>query len=313
MVGPTAKRRAVGFLTDSEDCSERRACRLIGFSRGTFRREPIKRTQDSAIRKRLHELAKQYPRYGYRRMHALLRRESFQVNKKKVQRLWREEGLKVPQRASRKRPCGNSSNHPTAARRPNHVWTWDFIHDRTEDGRMVKILTIMDEASRLNVCLHAARSITAEQVIEQLELAMAEYGKPCFIRSDNGPEFIAGAIEAHLSERRIGTIYIPPGSPWENPFVESFHGKLRDECLNREILSHLLEARAVLAEFRDHYNRKRPHSALNYQAPASIFYESGSDSVATELFTAASSTPTSWGRAHSRLVGSHNNSTVSTN
>lgn len=310
MVGPTAKRRAVGFLTEIDSCSERRACRLIGFSRGTFRREPARHMQDKVLRRRLRSLAKQYPRYGYRRMHALLRKEGFRVNRKKVQRLWREEGLKVPQRPKRKRPRGKSSGLPVAATHVNHVWTWDFIHDRTEDGRALKTLTVMDEFSRFNVDLYAARSITASQVIEQLDMAMADYGKPGFIRSDNGPEFIAHAIEVHLKNCEIGTIYIPPGSPWENPYVESFHGKLRDECLNREIFVHLLEARAILADFRNHYNHHRPHSALNYKVPATIFFRSGDPDRTTELFTAASSTPTSM-ETHSRLVGSHNNSTVS--
>ena len=150
-------------------------------------------------------------------MHAMIRQEGFRVNWKKIQRLWREEGLKVPQRPERKRPRGHSSGLPTAAAHTNHVWTWDFIHDRTEDGRALKILTILDEFSRLNVCLHVDRSITAEQVIEKLNMAMADYGKPSFIRSDNGPEFIASAIEAHLARCEVRTIYIPAGSPWENP------------------------------------------------------------------------------------------------
>jgi putative transposase len=226
-------------------------------------------------------------------MHAMLRREGFRVSRKKVQRLWREEGLKVPQRPKRKRPRGKSSGLPTAARHVNHVWTWDFIHDRTEDGRALKILTILDEFSRFNVCLHVARSITAAQVIEQLDIVMADFGKPGFIRSDNGPEFIANAIEVHLDRCGVGTIYIPPGSPWENPYVESFHGKLRDECLDREIFTHLLEARAVLAEFRQDYNHHRPHSSLNYEPPATIFPRSGAPDPITELFTPASSTPTS--------------------
>ena len=294
MVGPTAKRRAVGFLAEEMSCSERKACRLVGFSRGTFRREPVRRQQDRVLRQRLHELAKRHPRYGYRRMHAMIRQEGFRVNWKKIQRLWREEGLKVPQRPERKRPRGHSSGLPTAAAHTNHVWTWDFIHDRTEDGRALKILTILDEFSRLNVCLHVDRSITAEQVIEKLNMAMADYGKPSFIRSDNGPEFIANAIEAHLARCEVGTIYIPAGSPWENPYVESFHGKLRDECLDRELLTHLLEARAVLGEFRQDYNHNRPHSSLNYEPPATIFCRSGGPVADTELFTAASSTPTSW-------------------
>ena len=206
--------------------------------------------------------------------------------------MWREEALKVPQRPKRKRPRGKSSGRPTAATRVNHVWTWDFIHDRTEDGRALKILTVMDEYSRFNVCLHVSRSITAEQVMEQLELAMA-HGKPDFIRSDNGPEFIATAISAHLNKKAIGTIYIAPGSPWENPYVESFHSRLRDECLNREIFTHLLEAELVLSDFRQHDNDNRPHSALNYKAPASIFFGTGGPDATPELFTAASSTPTS--------------------
>lgn len=307
MVGPVAKRLAAGFLSEQEDCSERRACRLIGFSRGTYRREPIKPTQDKVLRARLRRLARLYPRYGYRRMHAQLIGEGYSVNQKKVQRLWREEGLKVPQRPKRKRRRGQSSGLPAHATKVNHVWTWDFIQDRSEDGRALRILTIMDEFSRFNVCLHVARSITADQVIEQLDDAMAAYGKPSFIRSDNGPEFIAKAIAAHLQTCQINTIYIAPGSPWENPYVESFHGRLRDECLDREIFGHLLEARAVLAEFREHYNYKRPHSALKYLAPAVIFFRCGGPAATAELFTAASSTPTSM-VAHSRRAGSHNNS-----
>ena len=307
MVGPVAKRRAAGFLAEQEDCSERRACRLVGFSRGTYRREPIKPTQDKVLRTRLRRLARLYPRYGYRRMHAQLLGEGFIVNQKKVQRLWREEGLKVPQRAKRQRRRGQSSGVPTRATKGNHVWTWDFIQDRSEDGRALRILTILDEFSRFNVCLHVARSITAEQVIDQLDQAIAAYGKPSFIRSDNGPEFIAKAIEAYLQKCQINTIYIAPGSPWENPFVESFHGRLRNECLDRETFGHLLEARAVLAEFREHYNYKRPHSALKYQAPAVIFFRRGAPDASAELFTAANSTPTSM-VAHSRRVGSHNNS-----
>lgn len=198
MVGPTAKRRAVGFLATYESCSQRRACQLIGFSRGTFRREPLKPGQDQRLRERLHTLATAHPRYGYRRMHIMLKREGFRVNRKRVQRLWREEGLKVPQRPKQKQPRGQSTDLPTAANRVNHVWSWDFIHDRSYDGRALKILTILDEFSRFTVCLHAARSLTAANVIRQLDVAMADYGKPSFIRSDNGPEFIAKAIKCQI-------------------------------------------------------------------------------------------------------------------
>ncbi|MFT5126617.1 MAG: putative transposase [Rhodothermales bacterium] len=245
-------------------------------------------------------------------MHALLRQEGTIVNQKKVQRLWREEGLQVSQRRRHKRRTGGSSGLPTRAKTVNHVWTWDFIQDRTEDGRALRILTVMDEFSRFNVGLHVARSITAEQVIEQLEEAIAAYGKPSFIRSDNGPEFVAKAISAHLQARKVGTLYIAPGSPWQNPYVESFHSRLRDECLDREIFGHRLEAQAVVADFREHYNHKRPHSALKYQAPAVIFSRPGGPGASTELFTAASSTPTSM-VTHSRLVGSHNNSNLNPN
>ncbi len=307
MVGPIAKRRAVGFLSEQADCSQRRACGLIGFSRGTYRRESIRQTHEQALRNLLHSLAQQHPRYGYRRIHILVKDKGFCVNRKKIQRFWREEGLKVPQRPQRMRKRGVSTGIPTQANSVNQVWSWDFIHDRTEDGKALRILSILDEYSRQVVCLHAARSFSSIAVIDQLEQAMAEYGSPNYIRSDNGPEFIANALQAHLANRSIQTCYIEPGSPWENAFVESFHGKLRDECLNRELLTSIFEAQIVIRDFQNEYNTKRPHSALNYQTPAVIFYQARRLGKSTELLTPGSYAPTSMG-THSRFAASHNNS-----
>ena len=308
MVGPTAKRQAVGFLREQSDCSQRRAC-SFGFSRGTFRREPIRHTQDQALRQLLHALAHKHPRYGYRRIHILVKQEGFSVNRKKIQRLWREEGLKIPQRPQHKRSRGTSTNTPTQAEYVNHVWSWDFIHDRTEDGKALRILSILDEYSRQVVCLHAKRSIPSAMVTNQLEQAMAEYGCPSYMRSDNGPEFIANALQDHLAERGIATCYIEPGSPWENPYVESFHGKFRDECLNRELFSSILEARTIISDFQNQYNSRRPHSALNYQTPAAIFYQARGLGQLPELSTPGSDAPTSM-VTHSRSAACHDNSRV---
>lgn len=270
MVGPTARRQAVRYLLDRGACSQRRACRLVGWPRSVYRREPQRPQQDRALRQELHRLAGQHPRYGYRRIPALLRRAGWVVNHKQVQRLWREEGLKVPTRPAHKRPRGQSTAWPTRAEQVNHVWTWDFIHDTTTDGRALRILSVLDEFSRTAVCLQVARSQPAQAVIRHLAQAMAEYGRPGYLRSDNGPEFIAHAVAAHLQQRAIGTIYITPGSPWENPYVESFHGKLRDECLNRELFGSLVEARVILADHQQEYNTRRPHSGLQYHTPEEI-------------------------------------------
>lgn len=231
---------------------------------------PVERPQQDILVKRMLELVREHPRYGYRRIWALLRREGFRVNRKRVYRLWRQQGLKVPQRRKKKRRLGHKGNG-CAVRRAlarNHVWAWDFIHDRTADGRSLKWLSVVDEYTRECVGLEVARSMSATRVTELLAGMIRKRGAPVHIRSDNGPEFIAQQIRAWLERAKVETLYVEPGSPWENGYAESFHARLRDELLDREEFSSLLEARVVSRAWREDYDQKRPHSALKYQTPA---------------------------------------------
>jgi len=217
--------------------------------------------------KRLHKLARKYPRYGYRRMTALLKKEGWPVGKNRIQRLMRQEGLKVVCKAKKRRRLGISTAERKKALYKNHVWSWDIVHDRSEDGRHLKFLVIVDEYTRQSLKIHAGRHLTSHDVIHNLRESMREHGIPEHIRSDNGPEFIAQAVERWLKFYRVETIYITPGSPWENPYIESFNGKFRDECLNRELFANVLEARILVEEWRREYNEERPHSALGYKTP----------------------------------------------
>jgi transposase InsO family protein len=233
---------------------------------------------------RLHQLSRSYPRYGYRRIWAMLRREGWRVNRKRVQRLWRMEGLKVPPKARKQRAPGHSENScmKRKAEHPNHVWTYDFVADQTEDGRMLRFLCIVDEFTRESLALEVERSMGAVEVIHVLGRLIAERGAPLLLRSDNGGEFIAHAVQKWLKKAGIETAYIAPGSPWENAYVESFNGKLRDELLNRELFTCLSEAKLLAREYREQYNHHRPHSALGYQTPAEFAadqFASGSASL----------------------------------
>lgn len=217
----------------------------------------------------LRRLARANPRYGYRRITALLRREGWRVNPKRVLRLWREEGLRVPQRQRKKRRLGHSGNSVVRKRptRPHHVWTYDFTEDRTLDGRRLKFLTVLDEYTRRCLALEVERGMTSKYVIGVLAELAKEHGAPEHIRSDNGPEFIARAVRDWLEARGTGTLYIEPGAPWENAYMESFNGKLEDELLGAELFTSLAEAKLLAARYRDHHNHARPHSALGYKTP----------------------------------------------
>ena len=270
MVGPKAKRRATSHLIEKKACSERRACGVIRFSRSVYRRKPHLQEKDQALRAQMNKLSKKHPRYGFRRVWALLKADGWRVNLKKIRRLWREEGLKVSVKATKRKRVGTSSHALWRSEYPNHVWSWDFVHDITTDGRTLKILGIVDEFTRQCFTLFVARSQKASDVIRALDLAIESYGSPTLIRSDNGSEFIAKAISRYLKQGGIGTSYITPGSPWENPFIESFNGRLGDECLNRELFSSVLEAQVILDDWRDEYNNLRPHSSLKYQSPVAF-------------------------------------------
>ena len=268
MVSPAQKKQAVAYVVDQRLCSERRACRYLGVHRSTYR-YPVKSPlpQQVQLHQRIVSLSWQYPRYGYRRIRAVLEREGWSVSCKQVQRIRRKEGLKVhpkPQRIPRQ---GVSTGLPTQATHRNHVWTWDFIFDRTDKGSTLKMLTMLDEYTRQCLAIRVERQIRSGQVLATLWQAMLQYGIPEHIRSDNGTEFIAGKIQRWLRVNQIKTLYIEPGSPWQNGYIESFHSRFRDECLNREWLLNLREARVVIEDWRQHYNTERPHSRLGYLSP----------------------------------------------
>jgi len=220
--------------------------------------------------KAMHELVKRHPRFGYRRIHALLRRAGWRVNRKRVWRLWKREGFKVPRKQRKKRRVGTSANGITRheATHLDHVWAWDFIHDRDEKGRPIKWLSIVDEHTRECLALEAERSLPSGGVLDVLRELLVVRGVPGHIRSDNGPEFIAHAIRDYLAAAGVGTLYIEPGAPWQNGYAESFHSKLRDELLDAEVFANLAEARSLAARWKNDYNHRRPHSSLGYRTPA---------------------------------------------
>lgn len=265
------KREAVARLhAHHPRASERRRCRVVGIGRSSARYRPRHRNRDDALTRELRRLARQHPRFGYRRMAAVLRNSGWRVNDKRVARVWRQAGLKVPKRQVRRRRLGHSANGCVRHRatRPNHVWSYDFVSDQTVDGRSLRMLTVVDEYTREALAIHCAKSIRAVDVIDVLMTLFANHGVPEHIRSDNGPEFIAKALRAFLSELGVGPLYTQPGSPWENGYGESFNGKFRDELLDRELFANLREASVLIETWRIQYNTIRPHSALGYLPPA---------------------------------------------
>ena len=250
--------------------SERRACRVLGQARTTQRRSPHNKDDEERLGARIIELATQYGRYGYRRITALLKQEGWKVNHKKVERIWRREGLKVPKKQLKRRRLWLNDGSCVRLRPEykDHVWSYDLMAARTVDGRAFRILTIIDEHSRECLTILTQRRITSQDVIEQLFYLFIFKGTPENIRSDNGPEFTARAIRSWLKDLKVTTLFIERGSPWENGFIESFNGKLRDELLNREAFTTLTEAKILIEEWRKEYNQIRPHSALDYRPPA---------------------------------------------
>jgi len=247
-------------------------CKAVGQPRTTQRYVPTKPVTDRPLVGAMIELARQHPRYGYRRIHAMLNTDGFRAGRDRVHRLWRLHGLKVRKRTVKRRRLGSSAGGVTRhrAEHVDHVWTYDFVSDQTADGRRLKILTVEDEFTRESLAIEVARRITGRDVVRVLAELFAVRGVPRHIRSDNGPEFIAHAVRDWLETNNVGPLYIEPGAPWENGVGESFNGKLRDECLNLELFTSLAEARVVIGDFRLHYNHRRPHSSLGYQPPAAF-------------------------------------------
>jgi putative transposase len=250
--------------------SERRACEVLDQPRSSQRYESKPRSDESPLVKRMLELVRERPRFGYRRIGRLLLAEGWRTGLSRVFRLWRREGLKVPQKRRKRRRLGTSDNgcHRRKAERINDVWCWDFVFDRTTSGTTLKWLSIVDEYTRECLALKAGHSITSEDVIDTLAELLAMRGVPRHIRSDNGPEFIAGAIRRWLNQVGVEALYVEPGSPWENGYAESFHSRLRDEFLAVEMFESLNAARELSAAWRNDYNHYRPHGSLGYRTPA---------------------------------------------
>ena len=249
--------------------SERRACRVLRQYRSTQRHRTMTPQDEPRLVTRTLQLAGEYGRYGYRRITALLRREGWRVNHKRVERIWRQEGLKVPQKQPRKGRLW--LNDGSSLRfRPfwwDHVWAYDFVADRTQDGRPLKMLTVVDEYTRECLAIEVEQRADSMSVLERLAALFVERGVPDYIRSDNGSEFTALLVRNWLARVGVKTLFIEPGSPWENGYVESLNGKFRDEFRNGEIFYNLQEAKVLIEGWRQEYNKVRPHSALGYRPP----------------------------------------------
>jgi putative transposase len=268
MVSPLLRRTAVKSLVEQGKCSTRCACRIVNISRSVTAYAGKRADEEKELIERIKEVAHQHRRYGYRRVTILLKQEGKRVNHKRVYRLWKTEGLSLKRGRFKRRKVAVTKAEIKRAEYPNHVWTYDFIDDATEKGRQIRILNVIDEFSREYLAVRVGRSITSQEVIEVLEYLSIKRGMAEYIRSDNGPEFIAKAVKSWLSKNGARSIYINPGSPWENSYIESFHGKLRDECLNQEIFSSIEQAGIVLENWRQEYNNYRPHSSLGWLSPA---------------------------------------------
>ena len=252
--------------------SERRACRALGQSRGSQRHRIIRADDETALTEDIIKLATKYGRYGYKRITALLRVQGWLVNHKRVERIWRQEGLKVPQKHKKRGRLylNDGSCIRLRACWPNHVWSYDFVADRLIDGTKIRTLTVVDEYTRECLALRTGYSLKSDHVMDVLTDLFITHGIPDHIRSDNGAEFTAKAIQAWLPRLGVKTLYITPGSPWENGYNESFNGRLRDELLNGEVFYTLKEAQVMIERWRHHYNHIRPHSALGYKPPAPL-------------------------------------------
>jgi transposase InsO family protein len=250
--------------------SQRHACQLLGIQRSSARYVRHVRPEEAETVALIRAYAHEQPMYGYRIIAAMIKHDGYRINRKRVYRIWRQEGLQLPRRKTAKRRYGDSTGTLRRASRPNEVWTYDFLEARTERGGKLRLLTVLDEYTRECLTIHVARSISSRQVIQILEWLFLLRGAPAYLRSDNGPEFIAYALQQWLGDRHCNTLYITPGSPWENPFIESFNGTLRAECLNRWVFANGHEAQIVIEQWRQEYNCHRPHSSLGYLSPVAF-------------------------------------------
>ena len=269
-MSPAGRRQLVEHVQQRLGVSERRACRVLKQPRATQRytRQPAE--DEGRLTTSVVALASQYGRYGYRRITALLRSAGWTVNRKRVERIWRQEGLKVPTKQPKRGRLWLNDGSCIRLRpaHPNHVWSYDFMQDRTHNGAAFRILNIIDEYTRECLVSRVERRLSHEDVLAELAWLFCTRGLPAYIRSDNGPEFTARQVRQWLADLSVGPLFIEKGSPWENGYIESFNGKMRDELLDREIFYTLKEAQVLIEAWRHHYNTLRPHSALNYRPPA---------------------------------------------
>jgi transposase InsO family protein len=247
--------------------SERRACQVIGIWRSSKRR-PSGCIEEAKLIRRIHELTERYPRFGYRKIHAVLRAEGLAIGRDRLRLIRKREGLQVPKKQRKRRRTGKSTTEEDRALYPNHVWSYDFVSDQTVDGRRLRFLTVIDEFTREAIWIECARLLNSHDVIRILNQLVESRGHPRIIKSDNGPEFVAERIQDWIKTRPTDTYFIEPGSPWQNGHNESFNGVLRDGCLNRWAFLSVREARSIVESWRQEYNEERPHGALNQITPA---------------------------------------------
>jgi transposase InsO family protein len=269
-VSPARRRQLVTHIQQRLGVSERRACRVLKQPRSSQRYQAQVDDQEAVLTDRIVALASQYGRYGYRRVTALLRKEGWSVNHKRVERIWRQEGLKVPAKQPKRGRLWLNDGSTVRLRPlfPYHVWSYDFMYDRTHNGAPFRLLNVIDEFTREALLIRVQRRMNHKDVLASLSWLFLFRGIPAHTRSDNGSEFTASKVRDWLARMKVRPLFIEPGSPWENGYIESFNGKLRDELLDREIFYSLREAQVLIEDWRQFYNTKRPHSALGYRAPA---------------------------------------------
>lgn len=263
------QRQAAGYLEQTHGVRERRACRVLSVHRRTKRRQPGAQ-EHGALLARIHALSERYPRFGDRKIYALLQGDQWRVSRETGRRLRKREGLQGVKKARTRRPRGTSATGPTRAAHPKHVWSYDFVQDETTDGRRLKCLTVREEDTRESVAIHCARSITAGDVVHVLQGLFAQRGTPGYVKSENGPEFIAHRVIDWRRPRQGHTAFIAPGSPWQHGHNESFNGVFREGCLNRWLFTSVQEARRIIHHWREESNHERPHGALNGLTPAAF-------------------------------------------
>ena len=273
MVEPQALKTAVAFLQEQHEASERRACRLVGMGRSTHRYQQVRNEKREELRERIRQLARERQRFGYRRLTALLRKEGWQVNAKCVWRICREEGLAV--RKHRRRKIRRELIPAMPVTRPNQRWAMDYVSDSLASGRKIRTLTIVDTYTRECLAMEVDTSLPGQRVRRVLERLATQRLRPEEIRVDNGPEFLSRAVASWCEENRLRLWHIQPGKPMQNGHIESFNGRLRDECLNANWFTSLSDARKRIEAWRNDYNENRPHSALNYRTPAEFARASG--------------------------------------